>query len=699
MVKSFKFFLSLLILVSIISKNVSYGQTLDFIIPKVFGPGISSREMVKADFNNDLNIDLAISLNTGGITFFQGDAFGNFAASGNITNAINYYHLSIHDFNNDGKLDLAALHSSAGVNKTSVFLGNGTGGFSSPITTSQLSGINDLVSGDFNNDGKLDIAVATDGMQIGVALGTGSGSFNSMINYSLSGTNYSLVTNDFNADGKLDIAVAGYGLEIMTGSGTGSFILTQSYYEGLQPIRIECADFNNDGKKDLLTTNSTNGLNPGISVFSGIGNGTFSTPTNYPGSYAQPELSDLNNDGYLDICQAISNTIAVRKGTSTGTFLPAVQTTIVGGASSFCTGDFNKDNKKDIVFSNNAALNISELLGNGDGTFETPRIYATGFPPGEVEKSDLNNDGFTDIVMTKNSGGIGFFQGDGLGNFSILGNIVSTTTFTQLTLKDFNNDGKMDIAALQNSSGYKISVFLGNGLGGFSSAITTSGLTGINELVTGDFNGDGKLDIAVGTNGPQVGVALGTGTGAFSSMVNYAISGPNYGLTVNDFNGDNKLDIAVAGYGLEIISGSGTGSFTLTYSYVDNVQPVIIENADMNNDGVEDLVCSNTVSGLSIYLGNANGTFQAPIYLSPGGTKYAIADFNGDRILDIAVNTLIFVNKGNAVFHSPVTIYSMGGSVIANDFNGDGKVDIGLTSSTGNTLTVLIIFIVLQAQG
>ena len=216
--------------------------------------------MVAADFNGDGKLDLAIVgdyVSWGGITILSGNGDGTFTAAGpNVELNLGFEAVATGDFNGDGIPDLVALQAFEPGGAV-VLLGQGDGSFtavSSPPTVGTF--LNSLVVGDFNGDGKSDLAIGYSG-GVGIYLGKGDGTFSPAAGTSLSGAGESLVTGDFNHDGKLDLAAIGsYSsqIQIYVGAGDGTFtptLTTPAVSQGGFPTSIVAADFNEDGIPDL----------------------------------------------------------------------------------------------------------------------------------------------------------------------------------------------------------------------------------------------------------------------------------------------------------------------------------------------------------------------------------------------------------------------------------------------------------------
>ena len=266
----------------------SRAQTPLFTAQPPVAVGTQPEGVVTADFNRDGNADVAVSnyaSNT--ITVLLGNGHGAYSPAPAISGSMsNPQSLATADFNGDGKPDLVVANFGNGT--VTVWLGNGDGTFAlasgSPITVG--SNPSSVVVGDFNRDGKPDLAVANKGSQtMSILLGNGSGGFSSAPGSPISGmtnTPFALAVADFNRDGKLDIAAAGQAyseLWVFLGNGDGTF---QSHINsgGLsQPVvAIAVGDFNKDGIPDVAVSDQSNS----VSILLGDGTGIFSAAAGSP---------------------------------------------------------------------------------------------------------------------------------------------------------------------------------------------------------------------------------------------------------------------------------------------------------------------------------------------------------------------------------------------------------------------------------
>jgi hypothetical protein len=327
------------------------------------------------------------------------------------------------------------------------------------------------------------------------------------------------------------------------------------------------------------------------------------------------------------------------------------------------TADFNGDGRLDLATANHDSNSVSILLGNGDGTFQTPRIFTTSGSPVWIEAGDFNGDGKLDLVtgneLVSGYHEIGTLLGNGDGSFQWIGStlIGYQAGLRDAAVGDFNADGKLDVAMSIvyvpfDASVGAVVVWLGDGNGFFASN-SYLGVYGDDYLsiVAADFNRDGYTDLAwadpyaAPAGAVEVSLSLGTdyyGQAYFDSEQFYALDGGTWALAVADLNGDGKPDL-VTNTGM--LQGHGDGTFQLTQYYTWGGLV-----GDFNGDGSLDLLAGNNLLPGS---GNDAGTF-------PAASGYStLGDFNGDARWDtVSVNysaSSVSVQLNDGIWDGPPT--------------------------------------------
>ena len=292
----------------------------------------------------------------------------------------------------------------------SVLLGNGNGTFQSQQTLATGTFPNSLALSDLTGDGKLDIVVNAGSNTVGVLLGNGNGTFQAQRTIAFGVNPFAVVVGDVTGDGKADIVVGNLGgtVSVLLGNGNGTFQAQQTFAAGKDPGSLAVGDLTGDGKTDLVAANP--GSNT-VSVLLGNGNGTFQAQQTFATGLdpRSVTLCDLNGDGIPDVVvdNYHSQSVSVLLGNGNGTFqaqqtfASGYQSLASGGASSevAAVGDLTGDGKPDIVVVNGYANTVNVLLGNGNGTFQSPQTFATGSFPDGVAIADLTGDGRSDLVV------------------------------------------------------------------------------------------------------------------------------------------------------------------------------------------------------------------------------------------------------------------------------------------------------------
>ena len=717
------------------------------------------------DFNGDGKPDLAVANNsTSNISVLPGNGDGTFGAKTDYDVGQPAYGVVITDLNSDGKLDIVAETSFSLTEGVSVLLGNGNGTFQTHVDYlfSGLAQPNSILASDFNNDTKPDIVVIN-GSGATVFLGNGDGTLKPPVNYGSSNFATSVAVGDFDADGKIDLAVSSYGfgvngvVSIMLGKGDGTFFPSVNYASAPSPFSIVKGDFNGDSKLDLATANIQVG---NISILLGNGGGTFAAPVNYPVDFPyELATGDFNSDGKSDLVTAGNGGgLSFLKGNGDGTFQKSAN--FIGGGFFATVLDLDGDTKPDIISAqsaNSVAVFINQtgphsisgtVKDNNNVPLSDVRVVLTGGTPviintdatGTFAFSDLTagqtytvtpsktNYTFAPLNQTFNnlsSNVTADFIGT-LNHYSISGTVrdisgvgmpgVTMTLSGSMTGTIITGaDGSYAFTNLPGGGNYSVTPSLAkfmfsppfatfnnlssNRVVNFVGRVATFTISGGVINVDNGFNiGDG---FTIGLTGTRTGTAVTTSSGySFSELPvdgDYTVTASFGNRLFTHFN-----LLPPTSHSFTALSSNVTANFSakrLGFG-TGNLDPLGIDRGDLNGDGKLDVVVATTTgSNIHVLLGNGDGTLQTQVAYPADANPadVVIADFDGDGKADVASanifgsNVSIFVGNGDGTLKTRVNypVGSQPSNLSVSDFNNDGKIDLA-TLGSPNTLSILL---------
>ena len=481
---------------------------------------------------------------------------------------------------------------------------------------------------------------------------------------------------------------------------------------GSAPKSVAVADVNRDGKPDLLVANqcgsdsSCNG-NGSVTVLLGNADGTFQAAVAYDSAghtTTSVAVGDVNGDGKPDViltnaCKTQSDcdigVVSVLLGNGDGTFQTAV-TYESGGKSavSVAVGDVNGDGKLDLLVANYCLSSVScssgsvgVLLGNGDGTFQSPHSYGSGdADTSSVTPADVNLDTKPDLIAA-NAGslsGVAVLLGNGDGTFQTARTYGPTSSARSIAVGDVNQDGKLDLLVANECSPGScdhglVGVLLGNGDGTFQAAQTyDSSAYSPWAVSVGDVDGDGKLDVLV-TNeclsydvcnaGGIVGVLLGNGDGTFLPAQQYNSGGIGpYSMALADVNGDGGPDLIVpnlSGFVGVLLNNAVAHHATVT-AVVSSQNPAplgqtIYLTATVTNDVGGPVTGTVTFWNHNKKLGKmalSNGVAVFPFVFDVAGHKLITAIYSGDLYNSSSSSPALLVDAARFPIHSNMKLTS-----------------------------------------
>ena len=561
--------------------TTSSGSSLNFAnVPgSPFALGTNPLYVALGDFNGDGKLDVAVAIYTcvfgppcttpGVVSIFLGNGDGTFQPPVNYATGNGPDTLAVGDFNGDGKLDLAA--SNGGSNSVSILLGNGDGTFQPHVDYPVSGGPGWVAAGDFNGDGKLDLAVTESTNHVDILLGNGDGTFQPAVNYATGNGPNDVIAGDFNGDGRLDLALSNYSdgtVSILLGNGDGTFQSHVDYAVGTTPDGVLIGDFNSDGKLDLVVANG--GTNA-VSILLGNGDGTFQPHVDFATGLI-PQLfavGDFNGDGNLDVAvtNANSNTISILLGNGNGTFQPKVDFPTGLGPNGAAAGDFNGDGRLDLAVVNISSNNLSILLQEPVASLAPPSLNFGNQTVGTTSSGQvatLSNTGSAPLTLTafgiSGANAADFAQNNTCGALPATllpgGSCSFNVTFTPSAVG--SRAASLDVT--DNS----------NGIPGSVESVSLAG-TGIGPLITLAPVNLNFTDLQVGTTSSAQTVIVTNPGNAPLNIASIALAGSDFAL-VNNTCPASLAASAMCTFGVTF-TPSAIGIRTGTVAITDNVPP------------------------------------------------------------------------------------------------------------------------------
>ena len=590
------------------------------------------------------------------------------------------------------------------------------------------------MAGDFNGDGRLDLATGNVGSSdISVLLGNGDGTFEVPPESVVGSDAAAFATGDFTGNGNLGVAVlneSSNSVTILPGNGDGTFqqpltvALPPVPLGGQGPSSIVAGDFNNDGRTSLAVAEPFLGE---VVILLGNGDGTFQSSTiAVPGGPSSIVAGDFTGNGILDLAIAdlYTSSVTILLGKGDGTFAVGQTIALVNPADptnpfpyldldDIVAGSFTKSGQLDLAVAEPAIDSVTVLLGNGNGTFTQGSTISFGEPFGPSSMELVagvfgNSGGPTDLAVISASpdpffgDNLDVLLGNGDGTFQapvgpdamFLGSRAHPTA---IVAGYFSNNGILDLATADSNGMDSTTTpctwatptaasscprpYALGGSGGFSTAIAT-----------GDFAGNDRTDLVITRTSPDsVQVVLSNNDGTFSSPSAVDLVRPETPLVV-DFNGDGAPDVFVVDAAGDILYRAGRpgepanfappvtvnpGDPSRAIAFVSTAYGPTLASVDDDDNFISFFVLRST--GFVKVASLATGSEPAEI---------VSADLGGDGISDLIVRNAgdgtlsVYPGDGNGWFEAPeVLSVGVGASdVEVADLENDGRLDIVYTN-------------------
>jgi hypothetical protein len=606
-------------------------------------------------------------------------------ASGSpLTVGTNPQAIAVGDFNGDGKLDLAVAnlnyigdHVTNG--NVTVLLGNGDGTFT-PTAASPATGPdpNSIAVGDFNRDGKLDLAVVNQGSNnVTILLGNGDGTFTPTAASPATGPDpNSIAVGDFNGDGKLDLAVVNQGsnnVTILLGNGDGSFTPAPSspaiaYY----PWSIVVGDFNGDGRLDLAVANSANN---NVTILLGNGDGSFTPTPSSPATGPEPRsvaVGDFNGDGKLDLAvvNVGSNNVTILLGNGDGTFTPTASSPATGNLPvAIAAGDLNGDGHLDLAVANDQSTFLTILLGNGDGTFTPASSPTAETPQLAVAVGDFNGDGRLDLATVNLS----------LNNVSVLlqlpppaGVLPDSLTFGNQVQ---GTTSRAQMVTLTNPTTAALSI----------TGIVTSANFGETDNCDGSVAAGSYCTINVTFSPTTTGTLTGTLTITVNS--NGVVGSP---LTVNLSGTGTQPSIAISGVSpgaVTLVPGGSSQSVTVNLTDTDYTGSVTLATSTLPSGVTATIIQPGTGSSGSITLqaaSNAALVSNQTITITAGGSGVSSVTSTFSLTVLAAAEAVVTLSPTSLTFQAQMPGTSSGAEIVTLTNTGNATLTITNITTSAN---------------